>query len=134
MSSHDDEKEEKPEGITDIIKRIVSVGVGSAFMTDETIRKSLADLPLPKDIVNGLLQNARQAKTDFLETFRDEIKNQMGRVDPSRLVDELVERYDIEVKAHVSFKKKETKAEDGGTEPKTKKTPKSKKSSGKNKS
>lgn len=113
MSDHDEhgntdkESGSEREGIGDIIKRIVSVGVGSAFMTDDSVKNLLHDLPLPKDIVNGLLQNARQAKTDFLETVREEVKSQVGRVDPSRLVDDLVERYDIEVSAKVSFKRKE---------------------------
>lgn len=109
----DNENESGPEreGIGDIIKRIVSVGVGSAFMTDDSVKNLLHDLPLPKDIVNGLLQNARQAKTDFLETVREEVKNQVGRVDPSRLVDDLVERYDIEVSAKVRFKRKENAPE-----------------------
>lgn len=106
--SHDEENpNEEREGIRDMIKRIVSVGVGAAFMTDESVKNLLHDLPLPKDIVNGLLQNARQAKADFLETLREEIKSQVGRVDPSKLVDDLVERYDIEVNAKVSFKRKE---------------------------
>lgn len=107
MSKNDDHSQEEREGIGDIIKRIVSVGVGSAFMTDESVKNLLHDLPLPKDIVNGLLQNARQAKADFLETLREEIKSQVGRVDPSKLVDDLVERYDIEVNAKVRFKRKE---------------------------
>jgi polyhydroxyalkanoate synthesis regulator phasin len=107
MSDQEENTEEEREGIRDIIKRIVSVGVGAAFMTDESVKKLLHDLPLPKDIVNGLLQNARQGKTDFLETVRQEIKNQVGRVDAAKLVDDLVERYDIEVNAKVSFKRKE---------------------------
>jgi|GEM_PF-507059 hypothetical protein len=106
MSNDDENVEEEREGIRDIIKRIVSVGVGAAFMTDESVKRLLHDLPLPKDIVNGLLQNARQGKTDFLETVRQEIKNQVGRVDAAKLVDDLVERYDIEVNAKVSFKRK----------------------------
>lgn len=107
MSKKDGNPQEEREGIGDIIKRIVSVGVGSAFMTDESVKNLLHDLPLPKDIINGLLQNARQAKADFLETLREEIKNQVGRVDPSKLVDDLVERYDIEVSAKLSFKRKQ---------------------------
>lgn len=97
---------EKEKGLSDIIKRIVSVGVGSAFMTEEAVRNILSDLPLPKDIVTGLVQNAKQAKTDFLETISDEVKDQLSKVDPARLLDDLVDRYDIEVKATFKFKKK----------------------------
>lgn len=97
---------DKEKGISDIIKRIVSVGVGSAFMTEEAVRNILADLPLPKDIVTGLVQNAKQAKSDFLDTISEEVKEQLSKVDPAKLVDDLVERYDVEVTATFKFKKK----------------------------
>lgn len=102
---------DKEKGLSDIIKRIVSVGVGSAFMTEEAVRNILADLPLPKDIVTGLVHNAKQAKSDFLDTISAEVKDQLSKVDPAKLVDDLVERYDIEVSATFKFKKKAQSAQ-----------------------
>jgi hypothetical protein len=99
------QKSEK--GLGDILKKVISVGVGSAFMTEEAVKSVINELPLPKDILNGLLQNAKQAKSDFIDTVRDELKDQFNKVDPSKLVDDLVERYDIEVKASIKFKKKD---------------------------
>lgn len=108
-ASSKDESSETPKsdkGIADIVKKIVSVGIGGAFMTEEAVKSVLGDIPLPKDILSGLMQNAKQAKEDFLETLRDEVKEQFTKIDPSKLVDELVERYDIEVTATFKFKKK----------------------------
>lgn len=102
---------DKEKGLSDIIKRIVSVGVGSAFMTEEAVRNILADLPLPKDIVTGLVHNAKQAKSDFLDTISAEVKDQLSKVDPAKLVDDLAERYDIEVSATIKFKKKAQSAQ-----------------------
>lgn len=101
----------KDKGIGDILKRVISVGVGSAFMTEEAVKKAISDLPLPKDMLSGLLQNAKQAKSDFMDTLKEEIREKFDKVDPAKLVDELAERYDIEVKATVKFKKK-AQAED----------------------
>ena len=66
--------EKKDSPIGDIIKKVVSVGVGAAFMTEESVKKILEDLPLPKDIISGLVQNAKGAKEDFTNGIREEMR------------------------------------------------------------
>ena len=107
MSSGD----KKNEGISDIIKRVVSIGVGSAFMTEEAVRKVLDDLPLPKDIVTGLLANAKNAKGEFVQGIREEIRAYLSKVDPEVMMDRLVEKYDIEIEAKLKFKRKKDASE-----------------------
>ncbi len=112
--------EKKNEGISDIIKRVVSIGVGGAFMTEEAVRKILDDLPLPKDIVSGLIANAKSAKGEFVDGIREEIRTYLSKVDPEQLVDRLVQKYDIEVEAKLKFSPKAKKAteEEAPREPK----------------
>ncbi|WP_127716025.1 hypothetical protein [Halobacteriovorax sp. HLS] len=99
-------KKEKELGIGDVIKKVVSIGVGAAFMTEDTVKNLLGDLPLPKDIVNGLVQNAKNAKEDFSNSVREEISQHLSKVDPKKVIEEVLEDYDIEVSAKFSFKKK----------------------------
>jgi len=103
-----DKKNSKKEegGIADTIKKVVSIGVGAAFMTEEAVKNLLGDLPLPKDIINGLMQNAKSAKDNFNESLREEVRGYLAKVDPNKLFDDLVDRYDLEVTAKVKFKKK----------------------------
>ena len=103
-NDNDNNKDNK---ISDIIKKVVSVGVGAAFMTEDAVKNILSDLPLPKDIVSGLLQNAKSAKEDFSTTIRDELRIHLSKVDPKILMEELVENYDIEFNTKVSFKKRD---------------------------
>jgi polyhydroxyalkanoate synthesis regulator phasin len=102
-----DDKKENPLG--DIIKKVVSVGVGAAFMTEESVKKILEDLPLPKDIVSGLVQNAKGAKEDFTNGIREELRNYLSKVDASKLATDILDRYDVEVEAKFTFKKKKEK-------------------------
>ncbi len=102
-----DSKKESPLG--DIIKKVVSVGVGAAFMTEESVKKVLEDLPLPKDIVTGLVQNAKGAKEDFTKGIREELKNYLSKVDASKIATDILDKYDVEVEAKFRFKKKEEK-------------------------
>lgn len=101
--------EKKDSAIGDIIKKVVSVGVGAAFMTEESVKKILEDLPLPKDIITGLVQNAKGAKEDFTNGIREELKNYLSKVDANKIVTDILDKYDVEVEAKFKFKKKNEK-------------------------
>lgn len=111
----DDEVDDRPrsdKGLGDLLRKVVSVGVGSAFMGEETVKNLLKDVPLPKDLLNGLLQNAKHAKTEFIQTVQEELKEQFTKIDPSKIAEEIAEKYDIEVKATFKFKKKDDSSKD----------------------
>ncbi|MFA6239168.1 MAG: hypothetical protein WC635_17650 [Bacteriovorax sp.] len=98
--------EKKDSPIGDIIKKVVSVGVGAAFMTEESVKKILEDLPLPKDIISGLVQNAKGAKEDFTNGIREELRTYLSKVDSAKIVNDILDKYDLEVEAKFKFKKK----------------------------
>ena len=100
----DDKKSES--AIGEVIKKVVSIGVGAAFMTEDAVKTILSDLPLPKDIINGLVQNAKGAKKEFSEGIRSEIREYLSKLDMTKVVESTLENYDFEVQAKVSLKKK----------------------------
>lgn len=104
------DREKKDSPIGDIIKKVVSVGVGAAFMTEESVKKILDDLPLPKDIITGLVQNAKGAKEDFTSGIREELRTYLSKVDASKIATDILDRYDVEVEAKFKFKKKKENA------------------------
>ena len=106
MNSKKDEKESM---ISEVMKKVVSVGVGAAFMTEDAVKNILQDLPISKDILSGLVSNAKTAKEDFVLSIREEVKSYLEKVDPSQIVDAVIEKYDIEVTTKIKFKKKNSK-------------------------
>ena len=104
--SHDFSSEQGPKGLGDMFKKIASVGMGAAFMTEESIRGVLNDLPVSKEIISGLVQNAKGAKEDFTKGLREEFSRYLSRLDKESLIDYLVENYDVEVNASFKFKKR----------------------------
>jgi hypothetical protein len=104
-------KEDKDKTFSDVIKKVVSVGVGAAFMTEDAIKSFLSEFQLPKDIVSGIQNNAKSAKKDFIEMIRTELSKKFEEIDSSEFFDELLDKYDIEVKATFSFKRKDEKKE-----------------------
>lgn len=99
----DGEKDGKVEGI---LKKVLTTGVTAAFMTEESIRAVLKDVPLPKDIVGGLVENAKSTKTEFVAGVKNELKSYLNKIDLSKEIDKVIEKYDFEVKATISLKRK----------------------------
>lgn len=93
----------------DIFKKVVSTGISAAFMTEDAVKNIIHDLPLPKEMVNGLLQNAKNTKTEFIASVKGELKDYLGKIDLSKEVDRIIENYDIEVNAKVKLTPKNKK-------------------------
>ena len=109
--------EKKPEsGISEVIKKVVSIGVGAAFMTEDAVKTILSDLPLPKDIITGLVQNAKGAKKEFSEGIRGEVREYLKKLDISKVVETTLENYDFDVQAKVSLRRKNKDISDETTD------------------
>lgn len=100
--------------IGDILKKVLTTGVTAAFMTEESVRALLKDAPLPKDIVGSLVENAKNTKTEFVASVKNELKAYLNKIDLSKEFDKVAEKYDFEIKATISLKKKKKgKGEEG---------------------
>lgn len=95
--------------IGDLFKKVISTGLGAAFMTEDAIKGALEGLPIPKDTLNGLLSFAKNSKDDFMTSLKEEVKNYLNKFDVSKEVDRVLENYDIEITANIKFKPKAAK-------------------------
>jgi hypothetical protein len=100
-----DEKE-KDGKLGDLIKKVLTTGVTAAFMTEEGVRAVLKDLPLPKDMVGSLVENAKHTKSEFVASVKNELKTYLDKIDISKEIDKIAEKYDFEVKATIGLKRK----------------------------
>lgn len=95
----------------DIFKKVVSTGIGAAFMTEEAIKSKLGDLPLPKEMVGSLLQAAKGTREEVTSSIKNEVKDLLSKVDLSKELRKVLDNYEIEVNAKLNFtpKKKPNK-------------------------
>ena len=100
----DEEEKKDPKNLSDILKKVVSTGISAAFMTEDTVKNILHDLPLPKDAVNGLIQNAKNSKEEFIKAVKGELREYLGKLDVQGEIDRIIENYDIEVNAKINLK------------------------------
>ena len=63
-------------------------------------------MPLPKDIISGLVQNAKGAKEDFTNGIREELRDYLSKLDATKIATDILDKYDVEVEAKFKFKKK----------------------------
>jgi hypothetical protein len=113
----EDFKDKDKDGrIGELFKKVLTTGVTAAFMTEEGVRSMLKDLPLPKDIISSLVENAKSTKTEFVSSVKNELKSYLEKIDLTREIDKIVDKYDFEVNATISLKrkKKKTKGSEGG--------------------
>lgn len=101
-----DDNKEKDGKLGDLLKKVVTTGVTAAFMTEEGIRALLKDGSVPKELVGNLLENAKSTKTEFVSSVKNELKSYLDKIDLSKEIDKIIEKYDFEVKATISLKKK----------------------------
>ena len=98
--------EDKEKKLSDILKKVVNTGVTAAFLTEDALRGVLSDLPLPKELIQGLLQNAKSTRDDFIGGVKNELRTYLDKIDISSEIDRILENYDMEINAKIKFKKK----------------------------
>jgi hypothetical protein len=89
--------------ISEAMKKIVLTGVGTIFLTEETVRSYLGELKLPKELWSGFLENAAKTKKEFLASFAKESAQVLSRIDLAAEAKKFLEGHKIKVNIEVSF-------------------------------
>ncbi len=91
----------------DLIKKLISAGVGAAFMTEEHIRNYLGELKLPKDVLNLLLQGAAKSKDELMDKVGNEIIKIVQKIDFVKEAARFAEEHKFRVSAEIDIVKKD---------------------------
>lgn len=105
------EKTDKEIRLGEILKKVASLGVGAAFMTEDAVKNVVGELPLPKDLLSGLLQNAKNTKNDFVSATREEVSKVLKGIDWMKVSENIFEKFDININAKISFSPKKTSSQ-----------------------
>jgi hypothetical protein len=105
MASDESPKDSKEKGF-DLFKKLISAGVGAAFMTEESIRNYLGELKLPKDVLNVLLQGAQKSKDELMDRVGNEIIKIVRKIDIVKEASRFVEEHKFRVTAEVDVVRK----------------------------
>jgi hypothetical protein len=101
-----DKEDKDKQGLGEALKKVFSVGVSAAFMTEEGIRKYLADLKLPKEILEALLAGANRSKDEITNRVAKEINGIISKIDWVQELSKFAETHKFKIKAEIEIEKK----------------------------
>jgi hypothetical protein len=89
--------------VPDILRRSLTSGIGSAFMSEDGIRSMLADTKLPKEVVNYLIAQADSTKREFFRIASREIREFLENVDFGGELTKILTSVSFEIRTEVRF-------------------------------
>lgn len=108
MANEDDrDNNENASFFAEALKKIVTVGLGAAFMTEEGVRNYIGELKLPKDVLNLLLQSAAKSKEELMAKVGNEVIKIVNKIDFVKEASRFVEEHKFKISAEVEVIKKD---------------------------
>ena len=118
MSERFEEDEAYPESLT---RRILTLGLGAYFLTEDTVRRYVKDAKIPRDIASGIVKNASKGKDELYGFVARELRGFLDKMDVQQELDRFVRSHKIRVTAEIEFLPKPAPA--AGTEPESDESP-----------
>jgi hypothetical protein len=99
----DDENEEKNRfRPTEMMKKLFAAGVGTFFLTEESLRSLLVDFKLPKELLANLLESANKTRKEFMQNISQEVLNKVSeKVDLAAFISEVLSKNEIKLEVKV---------------------------------
>lgn len=96
----------KAESSNSAIAKFIRIGVGALWMTEESVRKAIQDLSLPKDATAYLIDQIDRRKNEIISVIRQEVHLAIQKMDIGEVVNKIVQNHDMEIDATIRFKPK----------------------------
>ncbi|MAF91049.1 MAG: hypothetical protein VX583_09615 [Bdellovibrionota bacterium] len=112
-NSDDASSEEKQnlKFVPEPIKRLIAMGVGAAFLTEETVRSILGEVKLPKDVLGKVLEGANRSKEEIVDRVGDELVSIIKKIDFVEEASRFVEGHKFRISAEIEVLKRSSDEE-----------------------
>ncbi len=105
-----EETSEESKGLFgEALRKVFTAGVGAAFMTEENIRSYLAELKLPKEFLNLLLNQANRSKEELMQRVGKEIMQIVNKIDFVNEFSKFAETHRFRITADIEITRKDSK-------------------------
>ena len=85
--------------IGEAVKKLFTAGVTAAFMTEESVRTYLAELKLPKEILNVIVQGASKSKDEITNRVSKEVIGIIQKIDFVKEASRFAENHKFKITA-----------------------------------
>lgn len=94
--------------LSEALKKVFTVGVSAAFLTEESIRGYLGEMKLPKEVLQVLLQSASKSKDEITQRMSKELVAMIQKIDLVKEFSKFAETHKFKISAEVEILKKES--------------------------
>jgi hypothetical protein len=109
MADQDDSGQSKKESLLgDTVKKLFTAGVSAAFMTEESVRTYLAELKLPKEVLNLILQQASKSKDEITGRVSKEVISMIQKIDFTKEMVKFAETHKFKITAEIEVLKRDS--------------------------
>ncbi len=98
--------------LTEALKKVFTVGISAAFLTEESIRGYLGEIKLPKEVLQALLQSASKSKDEITQRMSKEVVAMIQKIDFVKELSRFAETHKFKISAEVEILKKDPPAKD----------------------
>jgi hypothetical protein len=102
--------EQESMGAMSWAKKLMTVGVGTFFLSEEALKTLVAEFKLPKDIVLTMLDGAKNVRKEFMQNVVSEMMGRIqDRVDPGVILADFLKKNEVtfEIKMKVKDRPKD---------------------------
>jgi hypothetical protein len=97
--------------LPELMRKALSIGFSSFFVTEEAFRKALGET-LPKDWIDFVVEQSGRTRTDFVDRLGSEVGRTLENADLAAMLEQLLEGRTLEIKAEIRLGPK--RGEPGG--------------------
>lgn len=98
-----EQESEERESLSGQLKDIALTGLATLFMTEDSVRKYLKELKVPKEIIGTALEGASRKKDDVYRVVGNEVGKMLSKVDLVKEMSRFLETHEVNVQAKFSF-------------------------------
>ena len=109
--------DDEPRGLPDFTKKILTLGLGAYFLTEDTVRRYVKEAKLPRDVAKSITQNAVKGKDELYGFVARELGSFLEKMDVQAELHRFVQNHKIKVSAEIEFVNKQPEPAPGAEEP-----------------
>ena len=87
--------------VPELMRKAAFAGLGALFMTEEGLRRTAAQLPLPKEALAALLAQAERTKDEVTRVLAEELRRFLHSEGLKRELSQIFSGMSLEVKARI---------------------------------
>jgi len=97
---HDDDRGALPRDLT---KKIITLGLGAYFLTEDTVRRYVKDAKIPRDVGKLITQNATKGKDELYGFIARELSDFLRQMDLQQELDRFLSGHKVRINAEIEF-------------------------------